>query len=98
MNEPVVASAELVCEGDYWTIVYGGRDLRVRDSKGMSYLSVLLAHPGREIPALVLAAGGPADGSGAADAASAGLVSRADSDVGPLLDREAKSVYPGTTG
>jgi len=32
-------------EGDYWTILYRGRLLRVRHNKGLSYLAQLVAHP-----------------------------------------------------
>ena len=39
--------ALLRCEGDYWTIAYAGRLLRLRDRRGLRYLEVLLRHPGR---------------------------------------------------
>ena len=32
-------------EGDYWTILYRGRLLRVRHNKGLTYLAQLIAHP-----------------------------------------------------
>jgi len=32
-------------EGDYWTILYRGRLLRVRHNKGLSYLAQLVARP-----------------------------------------------------
>src|SRR5262249_44485302 len=35
-------------EGDYWTISYEGRALRLKDTKGLQYLAELLRHPGRE--------------------------------------------------
>jgi hypothetical protein len=38
-------------EGDYWTIAFDGRIVRVRDAKGIRYLSVLLRHPGESLPA-----------------------------------------------
>jgi hypothetical protein len=34
-------------EGDYWTIAYDGQLLRLRDSRGLHYLEILLRHPGR---------------------------------------------------
>jgi hypothetical protein len=43
-------------EGEIWTISYEGRVTRVRDSKGLRYLAMLIASPGREIPAVDLAA------------------------------------------
>lgn len=49
------ASAVFRHEGDFWTIAYEGRMLRLRDMKGLRYLAVLLASPGREIHAVELA-------------------------------------------
>ena len=48
-------------EGEYWTIVFRGRLIRLRDSRGLRYLANLLRHPGRPIPAVELVA--TADGS-----------------------------------
>jgi hypothetical protein len=33
-------------EGDFWTVAYEGRVVRLKDVKGMHYLAQLLAHPG----------------------------------------------------
>ena len=44
-------------EGDYWSVVFDGRTVRVRDLKGMRYLAQLLANPGREVHVLDLVAG-----------------------------------------
>jgi len=67
-------------EGDYWTVVFDGRTVRVRDTKGMRFLARLLAEPGRELHVLDLAGAqaGPA-GAGA--------------DAGELLDERAKAAY-----
>jgi hypothetical protein len=35
-------------EGDYWTVVYEGTLVRLRDSKGLRLLARLFAQPGRE--------------------------------------------------
>jgi tetratricopeptide (TPR) repeat protein len=43
-------------EGDYWSVVFEGQTVRVRDLKGMRYLARLLAHPGREFHVLDLVA------------------------------------------
>ncbi len=54
-------------EGEYWTIEFA-RTTRLRDSKGLRYLAVLLAHPGREFHAIDMLAGPgpvPADLPGA---------------------------------
>ena len=79
-------------EGDYWSLVYEGRTLHVRDLKGMRYLARLLAHPGREFHVLdLVAAENPAHPS--ADS-PAGVISRtALGDAGEMLDDRAKSAY-----
>ena len=43
-------------EGDYWSVVFAGRTVRVRDLKGVRYLARLLAEPGREFHVLDLVA------------------------------------------
>ena len=43
-------------EGDYWTIVFDQQLVRLRDSKGLRYLAVLLRHPGRKVAATDLVA------------------------------------------
>lgn len=47
-------------EGEYWLIAFGDDLFRLKDSKGLRYLSVLLKHPGHEVLALHLASGAPA--------------------------------------
>jgi len=42
-------------DGEVWTLRYASREARVRDSKGMRDLAVLLARPGREVAAADLA-------------------------------------------
>src|SRR5262245_42065896 len=44
-------------EGEYWTIEYAGKALRLKDSKGLSYLARLLCSPGTDFHALDLAGG-----------------------------------------
>jgi len=51
-------------EGEYWTIEYDGRLIRIRDNKGLRYMSRLLSDPGRLFPAADL--GGPTERSPAA--------------------------------
>jgi hypothetical protein len=43
--------------GQQWLVRYGGRDIRLPPSVGLLHLAVLLASPGREIPAVELATG-----------------------------------------
>ena len=51
--EPAAATAAtLRREGDVWAFHYDGHDVRIRDSKGMRCLALLLASPGVEMHAL----------------------------------------------
>jgi tetratricopeptide (TPR) repeat protein len=67
-------------EGDYWSLVFEGRTVRVRDLKGMRYLAQLLAHPGREVHVLDLVAAETGQPTALGDA-------------GELLDEQAKTAY-----
>ena len=81
-------------EGESWAI---GRDpvFRLRDAKGLGYLAVLLANPGREFHVLELAGGSAAAPSRAtasrAQASALGL--RPETAGGEILDAEAKAAY-----
>src|SRR5437879_441706 len=58
---------EFMREGDYWTISFAARVLRIRDAKGLMYLAHLLRRPGRPVSALDLAEQGASfDGLGRA--------------------------------
>ena len=37
-------------EGEYWTVGYGGKAFRLKDTKGLGYLAHLLRHPASRIP------------------------------------------------
>jgi tetratricopeptide (TPR) repeat protein len=67
-------------EGDYWSVVFDGRTVRVRDLKGMRYLAQLLAHPGREFHVLDLVAAETGQQVALGDA-------------GEMLDERAKTAY-----
>jgi tetratricopeptide (TPR) repeat protein len=92
-DEQPAGDVSLRREGDYWSVVFEGRTVRMRDLKGMRYLARLLAHPGREFHVLDLVA---AENAGAAPAESglaADLSRRALGDAGELLDARAKNAY-----
>src|SRR5512132_986240 len=85
-------------EGEYWTVVFDGSVVRLRDAKGLRHLSRLLAHPGREFHAVDLeaaqsrpspAALGPGGRAGGGELA----VRRDLGDAGALLDATAKAAY-----
>jgi hypothetical protein len=65
-------------DGDDWLLEAGAERARLGDGRGLHYLRALLAAPGRDIPALDLAAGG------------AGL---ATTGTGPPLDAAARADY-----
>ena len=54
-------------DGALWTLTYGGTTVRMRDAKGLADLAVLLASPGREVPAADLVAAAGAGEAGRAD-------------------------------
>jgi hypothetical protein len=76
-------------DGDVWTLGYHGREVRLRDSKGLRDLAVLLARPGAAVAALDLA--GADAGGGSRSAEPGGL--HPPSDAGELLDSQARQAY-----
>jgi hypothetical protein len=68
----------LTRDGGDWLLSAGAEQVRLRDSRGIGYLRVLLASPGRDVPALELAGGG------------GGLIA-AESE--PVLDDAARRAY-----
>jgi hypothetical protein len=52
-TEPAAEASLFRREGDYWSVVFEGRTVRVRDLKGIRYLAQPLAAPDREFPAVV---------------------------------------------
>ena len=79
-------------EGDYWSIVFEERTVRVRDLKGMRYLARLLAHPGREFHVLDLVAA--ENGVAPVERGQTAGPSRSTlGDAGEMLDARAKDAY-----
>ena len=54
---PAVKKGVFRKEVEYWTVGYGGKSFRLKDSKGLGYLAHLLRHPGAEFHVLDLAGG-----------------------------------------
>jgi tetratricopeptide (TPR) repeat protein len=80
-------------EGDYWSVIFDGRTVHVRDLKGMRHLARLLADPGREYHVLDLVAAetgrdAPVNSSSKADVPHSAL-----DDAGEILDAQAKDAY-----
>ena len=57
------ADAEMVSEGDVWRLTFATRTIRLKHTKGLGDLAVLLAAPGREISVLDLAGAGVVAGA-----------------------------------
>lgn len=86
---------ESICrrEGDFWLVVFAGQTIRLRDLKGLRYLTRLLADPGREFHVLDLV-GHERSGAGDADSSEErGLAFASDLAAGVLLDAQAKEAY-----
>jgi pimeloyl-ACP methyl ester carboxylesterase len=79
-------------EADYWTISSGRTVMRLKDAKGLHYIAYLLARPGCEVFAGVLATLGtmPDDGH---KTLARGESRRDLGDAGPLLDAKAREQY-----
>jgi tetratricopeptide (TPR) repeat protein len=90
--EPRTA-ATLRREGEYWSIVFEGDAFRLRDSKGLRYLSHLLMAPGREIHALELVSAVEGHRPERASPTPRGEVTVDVGDAGELLDERAKAEY-----
>jgi tetratricopeptide (TPR) repeat protein len=80
-------------EGDYWTVIFDGRTVRMRDLKGMRYLALLLAEPGREHHVLDLVAAEPGRGARNGSSRPHGLPRSALGDAGEILDARARDAY-----
>ena len=80
-------------EGELWTISSHGKQIHLRDMRGLNYLAVLLREPGREFAAieLVHAASGPATSASAPVAEL--RIARRLGDAGPVLDLQARAEY-----
>jgi hypothetical protein len=90
-------------EGEYWTVVFDGSVVRLKDAKGLRHLARLLAHPGREFHATELEAAqsrpSPATvGSGGRAGGDELAVRRDLGDAGALLDATAKAAYQARLG
>jgi tetratricopeptide (TPR) repeat protein len=81
VEPPVTTVTELglARDGDVWRVQGSGREVRVRDMRGMRLLARLIEHRGQEIHVLVLASeeGVPVD----------------ESDAGPRIDERALRAY-----
>jgi pimeloyl-ACP methyl ester carboxylesterase len=77
-------------EGDYWTIAFAGKVVRMHDAKGLGYLARLLRQPHREFHVLDLLVG---DARRANNMAREERLVAATPDAGAMLDEPAKQAY-----
>jgi tetratricopeptide (TPR) repeat protein len=91
--QPVADANVFRREGDYWSVIFDGHTVRVRDVKGMRYLARLLADPGREHHVLDLVAAETADGTQVHSNQAPTPPGSALGDAGELLDTQAKDAY-----
>ena len=84
---PIETGNVIRLEGQFWTLTYRGRTVRLKDAKGLRDLARLLGQPGRELHVLDLAGSGRVPG----DDGERHAVST--SDLGELLDARARAEY-----
>ncbi len=80
-------------DGDYWSVVFDGHTVRLRDLKGVRYLARLLADPGREFHVLDLVAGERGGSEDTSYSAERGLAFSTGLDGVVVLDGQAKQSY-----
>jgi DNA-binding NarL/FixJ family response regulator len=83
-------------EGDYWTLGFGGRTVRLRDALGVRYLAELVRRSGIEVHVADLAAstsGGQARSKTAASTAARDGIRSVPGDAGDVLDAQARAEY-----
>ncbi len=94
LDEPPAAGVNVFRrEGDYWTVIFDGPTVRVRDLKGMHYLARLLADPGREYHVLDLVAAETSSASEVDNSRTGRTPRSALGDAGEMLDAQAKDAY-----
>ena len=93
---PAMPASVFRREGEYWSIAFEGRLFRLKDAKGLRYLSRLLEYPGREFHVLDLVAleESPTPEAAGVPPREVDRAARL-GDAGPMLDPEAKAAYRG---
>src|ERR1700691_137548 len=100
---PIAKKGIFTREGEYWTVGYGGKSFRLKDTKGLGYLAHLLRHPAAEFHVLDLVGGiaGQREDDetgqsvhglprGDEDLEKAGIHVTGIGDAGEMLDEQAK--------
>jgi tetratricopeptide (TPR) repeat protein len=92
-GQPVASPHVFRREGDYWSVIFEGQTVHLRDLKGMRYLARLLADPGREHHVLDLVAAEAGRGTQVDSGPAADLPRSGFGDAGEILDARAKDAY-----
>jgi hypothetical protein len=89
-------------DGDFWSVVFAGKAVRLKHGKGLGDIATLLANPGKEIHVaeLIAASTNARPGVGSADTeeaaatlAAQGLRLSRDTAPEPVVDRRARADY-----
>jgi hypothetical protein len=86
-NSPASSERVFRLDGQFWTLGYNGRTIRLKDAKGLGDLARLLRQPGRELHVLDLVGGQTPTGR------SGDRLRVSDGDLGDLLDARARAEY-----
>src|SRR5438552_5956461 len=97
-QEPADGEAVFRNEGDFWTLTYAGKAVRLRHGKGLGDIAILLANPGKEVHVADLIAASASASPDPRSAPAAALVAqglRASRGVSgdAALDRRARADY-----
>jgi tetratricopeptide (TPR) repeat protein len=86
-------------EGEYWTVSFAGTTCRLKEARGLHYISHLLQHPHQEVHviSLITPSGelseGPAAVPALHDASLGGEYTEGFRDTGEILDPQARGAY-----
>jgi len=97
-QEPADGEAVFRNEGDVWTVIYAGTSVRLKHSKGLGDIAILLANRGRDIHVadlIAASAGVPPDprSTPAADLVAQGLRVSRGASGDAVLDHRARADY-----
>src|ERR671923_301802 len=90
VRRPTGIGARFAREGEFWTIAYAGKTMRLRDVKGLRYIAFLLAAPGTDVHVLELVAAAEGSSPDGGNPVGDGLHSGRPADLGPVLDQQAR--------
>jgi adenylate cyclase len=93
IDAPDLRGNFFVRDGEDWTVGFDGTSVRLRDAKGLTYLSRLLGAPGREFHVADLAGVATQVGRGGPESIEGISVRAGLGEAGEILDEQAKRAY-----